>query len=148
MSGRASVSGKPGTCNCRSAGRCRSQRFACARRTVYLRQAAPHVLRRPAARRAARGKTDNAPPSAHDFRTGKSGSTDSEASIYPLTHLENTLDLYSNIAWQRAHADCDPRSDAGVVAKHFGHQIGKTIDDLRMILELRRGVDHAECLDQ
>ena len=46
------------------------------------------------------------------------------------------------------HADGAAHADAGVLAEHLRHQFREAVDDLRLILEVRRAVDHAERLDQ
>src|SRR5206468_2548944 len=63
-------------------------------------------------------------------------------------YLENALHLNGDVPRQRAHPDGAARPDTGIVAEHFGHQLRETVDHLRLILEVRRGIDHAQRLHQ
>src|SRR5207244_887703 len=58
---------------------------------------------------------------------------------------QNGLDLDRDLPRQRAHADGGTCMAAGV-AEHLDQQVGAAVDDLRLIGELRDGVDHAEQL--
>ena len=59
---------------------------------------------------------------------------------------DDDFDLDRDAGWQRANAD----RRAGVptrVAKDLDEKIRATIDDLRVVLEIGRGVDHPEHID-
>src|SRR5712675_3143610 len=63
-----------------------------------------------------------------------------------LSDRDDEFDLHRYSAGQRAHADGRARV-AAAVAEHLDKKIGAAVDHLRVILEIGRGIDHAEHLD-
>src|SRR5713101_3855100 len=59
---------------------------------------------------------------------------------------DDALDLDRNLV--RQHHVADRRAGmAACLAEHFNKQIGTAVDDFGRVVEIRRGVDHAEQLD-
>ena len=78
--------------------------------------------------------------------TGESNPRSTE-SVSPPFDLKNGLDLHGDSSRQCDHADGTSRPDARV-AEYVFHQIRIAVDDLGVLAELGRRIDHPQALDQ
>src|SRR5688500_18009739 len=60
--------------------------------------------------------------------------------------FEDGFDLDRAVRGKCCHADGAPRGLASVIAEDLDHQLAEAIDDLRLLREVGRAVDHAENL--
>src|SRR6185437_443711 len=86
------------------------------------------------------------PPSSAPSAATKPPESHSGAPPSRIADLENRLDLDRDVVGQRAHAHGRAGMDA-IRAEYFGEQVGAAVDDLGVIGEIGRRVDHAEQLD-
>src|SRR5262249_59615513 len=63
-------------------------------------------------------------------------------------HLEDALDLDSDIAGQRVVPDSAADADASILPEHVLHQLREPVDHLRLVEEVVGAVDHAIDLEQ
>jgi len=64
-----------------------------------------------------------------------------------LLDFENDIHFYRSIGRERRHAYSRAGMLTNGLAEHLDHQVGKSVDNLRLIAEVVGGIDHADNFD-
>ena len=64
-----------------------------------------------------------------------------------VADFEDAFDFHRDVSWQRTHANSAAGTNTGLLAPDLGKQFTAAIDDLGVVGEFRRAVDHSEQFD-